>query len=200
MTDSNWLPENVIAAKKCASKNFTCSTYTRGGLACIIHPQLSWHVFVVLFNQKWWIMSGGNFPRNPKTTMDLETNCWWIRHFLVSWCFKITKPFQSSRVETTSFNTRKSPLTGISDWRFQTFSYLLLKGQNITLPRFQTLMEKKSCQTASIDFFGFVSVTINEGLFFFVDSLSQHLQLLMLWPLMWSNHPTKGRVLKKWYL
>lgn len=99
-------------------------------------------------------------PRNPKTTP-------WIWRQPVggsrnSWCFNITKPFESSQVETTSFNTRKSlidgnlrldlpnillfslgtPSTNLSSWRVRVFFL-----------GFQTL-EKKTCQTASIYFFG----------------------------------------------
>lgn len=36
-----------LQQKKCASKNVTSSTYRKGGLACIIHPQLSCHLLVL---------------------------------------------------------------------------------------------------------------------------------------------------------
>lgn len=135
--------------------------------------------------------------QNQKTTMDVVDKLL-VNQTLLG-AFKITKPFESSRVETTSFNTRKCLIDGNLRPEYSTSSSTNLGSWRVRISSVSDVDWEKLCQTASIYFFGFVSVTINEGSILLVDALSQHLQLSMLWPLMRSNHPTKGRVLKKVY-
>lgn len=135
--------------------------------------------------------------QNQKTTMDVVDKLL-VNQTLLG-AFKITKPFESSRVETTSFNARKCLIDGNLRPEYSTSSSTNLCSWRVRILRFlgfRCWLRKIMPNSKYILFWVCVrhhQWRVDSSCGFLVPTLAAS----MLWPLMQSNHPTKGRVLEK---